>query len=159
MNGIKWKRVDHPLSLFKPNIMITENLVIENMQGDYLISQRNTDSLKPLVEFTELTDHRAESDWGQIRMLKSKMDGSIVLQLRGRTAIDSVGEKKNLVASTRLDLRDLRELCYIAEELSGEVKKPERDRLRVQVQEAEDEIARLRLQLKEAQDALCVLEG
>jgi hypothetical protein len=145
------------LSLFKPKIMITENLVFENKQGDYLISLRNTDSLRKLVEFTELTDYIYEADWGQIRLFKSKMDESIVLQFRGRT--DTIGEKKGLVATSRLKLSDLQEIVRVAAELCGEVQTSECDSLRAQVQELQAKVDSLTIDLREAENSLHLLEG
>jgi hypothetical protein len=137
--------------------MITENLVFENKQGDYLISLRNTDSLRKLVEFTELTDYIYEADWGQIRLFKSKMDESIVLQFRGRT--DTIGEKKGLVATSRLKLSDLQEIVRVAAELCGEVQTSECDSLRAQVQELQAKVDSLTIDLREAENSLHLLEG
>lgn len=136
--------------------MITEKLVFENRQGDYLISMRDTDSLRKLVEFSELTEYWHENDWGQIRLCRSKVDDSLVLQLRGRTGSE-YGEKKNLVATARLSLKDLQQITYTAEELCSGVRTPECDALRKQVQEQQNTITALNLQIKELNDQLSLM--
>ena len=149
----------------------TSNLIIENRNGDFLISKRDAPMFSgkpfdPLVKFQENSDSYAENEWGQIRLYHSHASPSeqyLVLQFRGHQALTDGEAKRNIFATARLTLKELRTITEIAAELVGDdinTDQLELDRLRAEVQELKEKNMSLILAAKEREDALhFALEG
>lgn len=136
----------------------TGNLIVENRQGDFLISGKSDFTL---VKFaTDKVGYLDESENGQIRIYKRSSDDFTVIIFAAMQKTEAEEPVKNLRAVARLTNSELKSLFEIAMGVAGINTTTEVDVLRSRIQDLEEEIQGLNLLLKDRSDHLQeVLEG